>query len=653
MDRAPPASPDSADPFGEQLLAALLTHRHGHKPSGEAFVVSVFGEWGVGKTHCLRSVEERLNQRLATQLAELAARADPTAPTELVVPVTFDAWRHERDEHLVVPLLKTLEQHLLRLAAGEDQRLSASTNDFIARNALLGQHLLNAGRALGLVATALIGTVSGKLNFGFAEAQWSGKDAIALWRELRATKPAAAPKPGWWSRWGRSDPPASPDAKALLQETSLALGGLERLAKLTAVDSKQPVRLSLVVLVDDLDRCLPEKAIQVLESIKLFLNVPGYSFVLAVDDEVVERGIAYRYRDYRGEGEHELPISGAQYLEKIVHLPLTVPRWTVERAQRFLRQRYPDLYGDNPEQQAALSRVLAAVPLVPRKLIRLSEALQFERQRFEKAGAQAHWRLLHMLRVVALQQLYPALNRCVREHPTRYWLLANLKRDPVWEGLEHPDPRIGATTGSVVRLRELQAGKEPPVASASAATEQASQTTLREVQRLLEAVDQAARQRGAADPVSLFEARAGETLPSAEQLFDAYPQPRAVFHALYFRGEPPPPAPAKSAARSGHEPAVAAVADVEATVQALVQPNPDFRAEAIERLQLRGRQLPGPVFERLLDAALAQPQASLLDLPWLRDIASLLSDAQLEQLYQRGQVLTRWAEAARGNEERK
>ncbi|MCA9712937.1 MAG: hypothetical protein KDK70_44340, partial [Myxococcales bacterium] len=44
------------------------------------------------------------------------------------------------------------------------------------------------------------------------------------------------------------------------------------------------LRLDLLFLVDDLDRCLPEKAVEVLEAIKLFLEVPGCAFVIGVDD---------------------------------------------------------------------------------------------------------------------------------------------------------------------------------------------------------------------------------------------------------------------------------------------------------------------------------------------------------------------------------
>lgn len=52
------------------------------------------------------------------------------------------------------------------------------------------------------------------------------------------------------------------------------------------------IAVNFVVFVDDLDRCLPEKSVAVLELIKTVFNVESFAFVLALDDEVIERGIA-------------------------------------------------------------------------------------------------------------------------------------------------------------------------------------------------------------------------------------------------------------------------------------------------------------------------------------------------------------------------
>lgn len=51
----------------------------------------------------------------------------------------------------------------------------------------------------------------------------------------------------------------------------------------------------IVVFVDDLDRCFPESALQVLESMKLFFDLRGFVFVVGLDKEVVQHVIDLKY----------------------------------------------------------------------------------------------------------------------------------------------------------------------------------------------------------------------------------------------------------------------------------------------------------------------------------------------------------------------
>ncbi len=97
-------------------------------------------------------------------------------------------------------------------------------------------------------------------------------------------------------------------------------------------------RVNFVVFVDDLDRCLPEKAVAVLELIKTIFNVESFAFVLALDEEVIERGIGHRYKEYALVNKKpQMPITGFEYLEKIVHLPFRLPALTRGQAIAFVR----------------------------------------------------------------------------------------------------------------------------------------------------------------------------------------------------------------------------------------------------------------------------------------------------------------------------
>ena len=64
----------------------------------------------------------------------------------------------------------------------------------------------------------------------------------------------------------------------------------------------------LVIFVDDLDRCLPENAITVLESLKLFIGHAHCIFVLGMDHYIVEEGIGLRYQF-----ENKLEMNGRDY----------------------------------------------------------------------------------------------------------------------------------------------------------------------------------------------------------------------------------------------------------------------------------------------------------------------------------------------------
>jgi hypothetical protein len=87
----------------------------------------------------------------------------------------------------------------------------------------------------------------------------------------------------------------------------------------------------VVVLVDDLDRCLPDAVMAALEAIKLFLSVPKMAFVVAADQDMVRNAIAASL-DASGRSD----VFANRYLEKIVQLPISLPRLTAEEAETYI-----------------------------------------------------------------------------------------------------------------------------------------------------------------------------------------------------------------------------------------------------------------------------------------------------------------------------
>lgn len=142
-----------------------------------------------------------------------------------------------------------------------------------------------------------------------------------------------------------------------------------------ALMAELPQIRRVVVLIDDLDRSLPETVVASLEAIKLFLSVPKMGFVVAADRRLVALSIADRYRP-----APQAEAMARQYLEKIIQIPLTVPalgRGDTEAylALLLLERHLPDaadklagiISHSDTQRRASAPRILDDLPdqLVP------------------------------------------------------------------------------------------------------------------------------------------------------------------------------------------------------------------------------------------------------------------------------------------------
>lgn len=99
----------------------------------------------------------------------------------------------------------------------------------------------------------------------------------------------------------------------------------------------------IVVLIDDLDRCMPRHIIDNLEAIKLFLNVPKTAFVIAADRFIVSNAIKSEYKTIieaaEKEGEKQnnnRPNLGDSYMEKFIQLPYNIPALSRKEVETYV-----------------------------------------------------------------------------------------------------------------------------------------------------------------------------------------------------------------------------------------------------------------------------------------------------------------------------
>lgn len=256
-------------------------------PGLDPVALGLSGSWGSGKTTVLQLVEAELDERSAGADDGRAALVIPTHP-----------WRYDpatgAKESVIGEVLSALARAL------EKSPAEKSLKD----------------EAIGL-AKRLRDRVD-----------WAKAIKIAAKTSLALQLPSVDDITSLVKPKAEGDTEPSPRGLEDFRKEFRALIENPALAHITAV----------VVLVDDLDRCLPETVVETLEAIRLFLAVPRMSFVIAADEDRVADAIA-RHLSKTGapaptneEGEDPSHL----YLHKIVQTTIPLPALSRFDTQAFL-----------------------------------------------------------------------------------------------------------------------------------------------------------------------------------------------------------------------------------------------------------------------------------------------------------------------------
>lgn len=126
---------------------------------------------------------------------------------------------------------------------------------------------------------------------------------------------------------------------------------------------------NLVVLIDDLDRCNPDRIIETLEAIKLFLSVKNTTFIIAADENVIQYAIKKKYPK-----EHNYdPEISQEYIEKIIQLPIYIPELSSKDIENYLLLLICQKYLKEQAFLDLLNKIYDSKILISEKTITLSE----------------------------------------------------------------------------------------------------------------------------------------------------------------------------------------------------------------------------------------------------------------------------------------
>lgn len=274
--------------------------------------IGIYGGWGTGKTSVLNLLQR-------TNEGKIGANR-----REDIHFIVVDAWKYEAGGSLLVPVIVKLKE----LLAYEELPDAWQT---ITRRVLTATALTVVDALLKKFTDLDRKTV--KETFDEAEIRDKQKDYSGILLE--------------WKRWTDE-----------IDSTELAF---EQIVE--AILKRRNFR-RVIVCIDNLDRCSPDQAINLLESIRNFFLVPGCAWVLAVDSDVVASYITKKYED--------TGVDGYSYLDKVIpeqyHLSLS-PTMDRDGIADILNS-VVDIVGDS--QQRIDDRKIPQIPkiLVPRRLIK-------------------------------------------------------------------------------------------------------------------------------------------------------------------------------------------------------------------------------------------------------------------------------------------
>ena len=270
--------------------------------------IGVFGNWGSGKSSLMLILEELLKTD--------AAKAETG---ERILQIQFNSWQFENYENTKYALI----EHILKVMSNdvnEHQKLFTKCKNILKRIKWLSGISLIFSKAKEILPDDL-------------------KNIIPKWDEMK-------------------DLIKEEDYKEVIG-TSGSLNSTKIIARFRK-DFEELVKEAqykcVVIYIDDLDRCSPERVIQCLEAVKLFLNVSKTAFVIGADERIIEYAIEKHYPERsQQEGEYR-PFS--DYLEKLIQLPYKLPRLsrkeqetyiTLLLCQQYLKNDFSRIYADYRE----------------------------------------------------------------------------------------------------------------------------------------------------------------------------------------------------------------------------------------------------------------------------------------------------------------
>ncbi len=277
-------------------FAELITNIAANKRLNP-LTIGLLGSWGVGKSTLLKLVEENIKE------------IDPTHKDIVCVPL--NSWMFEGYDDAKSAIMESLLRALLDNQPAFE-KLKDKVKTLIGRiNFIrLGATVIKHGVPLAMSAiNPAVATISVAQYLTEDKRKELVEDFKEVWKEKK-------------------------------DDDNTTVENIRLFRKEFGELIDQSKIRNLVVMIDDLDRCTPERVIETLEAVKLFLSVPKTTFIIAIDTQVIKYSVEIKYPKI---SEDTIRFSD-NYIEKIIQLPINIPELSEADVKNYLLLLICELY---------------------------------------------------------------------------------------------------------------------------------------------------------------------------------------------------------------------------------------------------------------------------------------------------------------------
>lgn len=261
-----PSSPFGADCFGLERFAEALTDLVRHTQS--SFVVNLEAPWGQGKTTFLEMWRHHLHGQKVQSLY-------------------FNAWETDFSTDPLIALIGELGESMASLSA--------------AGSSAAAKHLEKLRKVGARLAMRSVPALIKAGTMGLLDLEDAIEGAIA----------------------DAGEKVAEEEIKRYVESKQSIHKFREELALFAkALTERGDPASPLVIVIDELDRCRPDYAIKILETVKHFFAVQGVFFVIATDSKQLSNAIRHVYG---------LDVASEDYLRRFFDLSISMPLPSTEQ----------------------------------------------------------------------------------------------------------------------------------------------------------------------------------------------------------------------------------------------------------------------------------------------------------------------------------